>query len=103
MVVSRNVSVVGPTLGRKHTMRRLVLPAPQILYHRMAVKRIRDGLPYPDIFQNRIPNIETNVGQPRAPSFFDGKIWIFLQRGHGVRSQRVDGDVSATFAEFEGL
>src|ERR1700733_1915881 len=102
VIICRHVAVVGPTLRRKNAARRLRLPAPQILDHRTAVDRVGDGLPDPHIFQYGIAQIESQILDLGAWGTFDRKGRFALEREHGVWREEVAGDVTGSFAQFEG-
>ncbi len=63
VVIGWHVAVVCPALRGKNAARGLRLPAPEILNHRLAVEGIGDRLAHSHIFQNRIAQIESQIGQ----------------------------------------
>src|ERR1700680_4003546 len=62
-----------------------------------------DPLPHSRIFQDRIAQVKTEIGQPGSGRAFDCKIWFACQGKYGVGRERVDSDVTAAFAKFESL
>ncbi len=61
VIVSGDGFVVRPTLRRQHAVRRLRLPAPQVVDHRPTVQYVRNGLPHPRIFQYGIAQVEPHI------------------------------------------
>ena len=77
IVIPRNLGVVSPTLRRQDAIGGLRESAPEVFDHRTPVNRIRECLADANIAQNRIAQVERQIGQNGPGRVFDLRLRSF--------------------------
>ena len=71
------------------------------MHHAGSIKRIGDRLSNPNVFENRIPQIEGDISDTRARSVHRSKVWLLLKRPLNVGRECIDLEVGASFTQFK--
>ncbi len=100
--VLRHVGVVRPALWWKDAVGSLRKSAPEIFDHGPAVNGIGNRLAHADIAQDGIAQVEGQIVEDSSGRMFYFEVGLLLKGQHHIGGQRVTGNVSAAFAQFEG-
>ena len=99
--VLSDVRIEGPMVWGQQAGGQAGLPVEQVFNERFAIGGVSESLPHFTMRENRILEIERDIGQRSAGLFFHREPRHICERGRHVRRKRIDLDVRRAFAQFE--